>query len=156
MDTVGIFGLSTPKDLLDKLRHDFNVLKNHETAYAAFNFFVTAEHLVDWLHPQDRTEREALRGDPLLALVSHLANGAKHFGPLNKRHVSAKNTKMLGGYFNTSYFPQRYFGRYFGAGRRLGVTLDGTAAAVFGQSMAAVDLAEKVLAYWEQPGRIIT
>ena len=41
----GFFALGTPADLLKKLRHDFS--------YAAFDFFVTAEHLLDWKYPDD-------------------------------------------------------------------------------------------------------
>jgi hypothetical protein len=51
---------------------------------------VTAEHLVDWLHPDDEQQRKTMRADPRLAVVSHLANGAKHFGPLRNHHKSVK------------------------------------------------------------------
>ena len=48
----GIFELRTPQDLLQKLRFDREQLKKDPTnTYLAFNFFVTAEHIKDWLHP---------------------------------------------------------------------------------------------------------
>lgn len=151
----GAFGLSTPTDLLAKLRHDYEILaRRPNDAYAAFNFFVTAEHLVDWIHPIDKSSRNTLRSDPLLAVVSHLANGAKHFGPLSAHHVSVKSSGQTGGFFPAKYFGPRFFSGIFGGGRRLSVTLDGPAAAAFGPTLTAIDLATKVLAYWETPGLV--
>ena len=60
--------MTSPAHLLEKLKHDHATLMHAESAYTAFNFLVTAEQLVDWLHPADRAQREALRADPLLAL----------------------------------------------------------------------------------------
>jgi hypothetical protein len=78
---TGLFELRLPTDLIRKLRHD---LERMETSpldqYAAFDFFVTAEHIVDWLHPTDEPSRRALRDSShLLRITSHLANGSKHF-----------------------------------------------------------------------------
>lgn len=48
----GVFSLKTPKDLLGKLQHDYERLKaNRLDTYAAFDFFVTSEHLLDWIYP---------------------------------------------------------------------------------------------------------
>ena len=48
----GIFELNTSRDLLEKLRFDVRQLENDPTnTYLAFNFFVTAEHMKDWLYP---------------------------------------------------------------------------------------------------------
>ena len=59
-------------------------------AYAAFDFFVTAEHLLDWLHPDSangKADREKLRNQyEILQTVSHLACGAKHFDGLRNYH----------------------------------------------------------------------
>jgi hypothetical protein len=48
----GIFGLTSPRDLLDKLMYDFKRLKADEgqqaMLYTAYDFFVTAYSLVDW------------------------------------------------------------------------------------------------------------
>ncbi len=45
--------LITPKYLLRKLEHDYaRVQRNPRDTYAAFDFFVTAEHMVDWVSPE--------------------------------------------------------------------------------------------------------
>ncbi len=61
----GFFALRTPQDLLAKLRHDHaRLVDNPIDSYAAFDFFVTANHLVDWIWPsatrtQQRDNRRA-------------------------------------------------------------------------------------------------
>jgi hypothetical protein len=77
--------------------------------YAAFDFFVTAEHIVDWLHPRDEALRLGLRtSSPLLRITSHLANGSKHFEATAKRHRSVTATEKLRyaeeGYFEVGVF----------------------------------------------------
>lgn len=43
-------GLRSPQDLMEKLEYDFRYLKDSpDNQYLAFNFFVTAEHLPDWV-----------------------------------------------------------------------------------------------------------
>jgi hypothetical protein len=77
----GFFELKTSKDLLRKIEHEYDDLETHPTeSYAAFNFMVTAYHIVDWLYPNDSSKRKTLIDNTLLLQVaSHLANGAKHF-----------------------------------------------------------------------------
>ena len=58
-------------------------------ASLAFNFFVTAEHLPDWLH-----QRGLVKDNGILRIVSHLANGAKHFSLDPKRHKSVTATSL--------------------------------------------------------------
>jgi len=44
----GFGELRLPADLLRKLRHDFERMKmSPQDQYAAFDFFVTAEHIID-------------------------------------------------------------------------------------------------------------
>ncbi|MCA1585671.1 MAG: hypothetical protein LC791_13195 [Acidobacteria bacterium] len=55
----------------------------------------------------------------------------------------------MSGYFPGTYFSSRYFSaRYFGV-RGLMVDLDGEAVRAFDQSIPAIELAEKVLSYWD-------
>jgi len=108
----GLFELQTPADLVRKLRHD---LKRMETSpfdqYAAFDFFITAEHIVDWLHPMDEPARKALRvNNALLRITSHLANGSKHFQATAKKHRSVTRTEKFRyveqGYVEPGYFAE--------------------------------------------------
>ena len=154
---TGALGLTTPKHLLEKLRSDFAALSaSPDDPYLSFNFFVTAEHLPDWLHPGavGKASRKALRAsDPLLQVTSHIANGLKHFDHLSKHHTSVLGSGRKGSYFSAlgPMFQSGYFGR-----RALVVELDATLTAGIGKStIEVVELAEKVLDYWEAPGRVV-
>lgn len=146
---TGIFNLSSPSDLVQKLKHDFDrICKSPEDPYAAFDFFVTAEHMIDWLYPDSRypdskSKREALRSSsPLLSLCSHIASGSKHFVAIAKHHNS----------FSTSYVHPGSFSDGFSSGFDIGglvVVLEGDAKTAFGKQIYAHDLAKKVLDYWE-------
>jgi len=81
----GLFRLQTPPDLLSKLRHDFGRLeKDPLDEYAAFDFFVTAYHLLDWIYPDAEDvhnrdiRRQVEQDNALLQVCSHIANGSKH------------------------------------------------------------------------------
>ncbi len=143
MSFSGLFELKTPADLFRKLEHDLRRLEAEPlNAYAAFDFFVTAEHMLDWVHPNDpagqKTERQSA---PLLEVCSHLANGSKHFQATNPRHRSVGDTKLHGGAFSSG------FSRGFDISR-LEVHLQGNAAAAIGQVVEVTDLARKVLDHW--------
>ncbi|MEJ7605694.1 MAG: hypothetical protein WKF37_05380 [Bryobacteraceae bacterium] len=81
----GAFSLQCPEDLLKKLEHDLGRLHaNPLDQYAAFDFVVTAEHMLDWVypdHPQSNWKRRAeeRNNSKLLQITSHIASGAKHF-----------------------------------------------------------------------------
>ena len=48
----GVFGLKTPADLLQKMARELARLRDDpDNVDHAFNFFVTAEHMLDWLFP---------------------------------------------------------------------------------------------------------
>ena len=50
----GFGSLQTPLDLLSKLEHDLERMRvSPEDTYAAFDYFVTAEHVIDWAYPDD-------------------------------------------------------------------------------------------------------
>ena len=154
----GIFDLASPPDLLAKLRREYKRFRGApDDADHAFNFFVTAEHMLDWLHPGSSGEprRRAVRtSDPLLETVSHLANGAKHFDRLKPHHKAVSDTTRRGGWFGRHYFAKGYFAREYFAEPTLVVKLSGAAAAKFGSSVTAIALAGHVLVYWSAPGRV--
>jgi hypothetical protein len=147
--TTGIFALSSPRDLFEKLRHDLDELKAQpDNTYLAFNFVVTAEHMLDWLHPgsANRKIRERLRTDPLLALISHLANGAKHFDFLSPHHQSVRGTEKVSAPITVS--ATRGSRSILPPHSRLIVHLDGQAKQKFGPYIEVVDLATKTYAHW--------
>jgi hypothetical protein len=82
------FALANSLDLFRKLEADLAALRTSSSdSRLAFNFFVTAEHLPDWLGKRALVQQHAL-----LRVVSHLANGAKHFTLDPKRHTSVTGT----------------------------------------------------------------
>jgi hypothetical protein len=145
----GLFELKTPKDLLKKLQSDYERLKrNNVDMYAAFDFFVTAEHLLDWVYPGDANKQQrtqARQNEILLEVCSHIATGAKHFKVEAKQHKSVSDTERMtrrGG-----YFPSAYYGGP--TVHTLVVELQGQAATNLGNTISAFDLATKVLMHWE-------
>jgi hypothetical protein len=150
MSTPGLFNLRTAADLREKLHYEHQRFSAEPlNAYAAFNFFVTAEHLLDWQYPGNAmvlARKEARQKSVILQITSHLANGGKHFVVEARHHTTVSTTRMSFGYFGR-YFGD-YFGRYFGAPGLL-VFLEGDAAAKYGARVHARVLADEVLAYWD-------
>jgi hypothetical protein len=153
----GIFDLKSPKDMLAKLNRELERLRTDpNNVDHAFNFFVTAEHMLDWLYPgypAEKTRRKIRDAEIILEVVSHLASGAKHFDQLAKHHQTVKDAGPKGGYFGSNHFGSRHWRASF-FGRTLRVILDGPAKASLGESVTALELAEKVYTYWSTPGRI--
>jgi hypothetical protein len=142
----GFARLQTAGDLLKKVRHEHELLRQDPSStYVAFNFFITAHHLLDWLHPGFRNaERERIeREHVLLQVVSQLANGSKHFVLEAKKHQSVVRVDAPDGAFDAGAFDSDSFDT-----DELVVVLDGAAAAQFGESIHVVRLAEMVLDFW--------
>lgn len=141
--TKGFFDLQTPVDLLQKLRHDFGRLKESPVdSYTAFDFFVTAYHMLEWRHPDNAKRRQMERDgkSKLLWVCSHLANGSKHFQAT--RRDAVKDTIVHEGPFDDA------FADAFDVSE-LRVELDGEAACEFGPSIGVLPLADKVVHFWE-------
>lgn len=86
---MAFFELKTAVDLFKKAEIDFAAMKDSPgDSKLAFNFFVTVEHIPDWLN-----RRADVNTSPVLRVVSHLANGAKHFTLDDKRHKSVAKTE---------------------------------------------------------------
>ena len=140
----GFSRLQTPADLLQKLVHDLaRMTADPEDEYAAFDFFLTAEHMVDWIHPDSRREREQLRSSKVvLQVTSHVASGAKHFRATALQHRSVESVKRSGyvepGYVESGYFLEP-----------VAIYLSPAEAAYFGgKEIEAVALGQKIVEYW--------
>ena len=147
----GIFQLRTASDLREKLRRDLAKLKAEPLdADAAFNFFVTAEHMLDWVYSgKARTDErtKARQGSVLLRVCSHLANGAKHFEVEGKHHDSVSSTQTVE--HTMSVVNIVSITGPFVSWPRLLLTLKGTAATELGNVIGAIELAERVMDYWD-------
>lgn len=100
------FELTSPVHLFEKILGDLAALEaSPEDSRLAFNFFVSVEHLPDWLGL-----RHLVRDQCILRIVSHIANGAKHFVLRDKRHRSVVRAERSGyvedGYVEPGYFEE--------------------------------------------------
>jgi hypothetical protein len=131
--------LQTPKNLLAKLQFDFARIKaNPLDAYAAFDFFVTAEHIPDWVG-----DKSIKISEPFLRVVSHIANGAKHFRATDPKHKSVKNVDVRKGAFQSGVFQSDAFDV-----GDLVVELKGDEVKMFGAEISVRRLAQMVIEYW--------
>jgi len=110
----GLFELRTPRQLLEKLEADLERLRSaspisKQAQYAAFDFFVTAEHLPDWIEGVTGTKAARHRDYADGKLVSHVANGAKHFHVDPKRHKAMRETRAHPGVFDANVFDSKVF-----------------------------------------------
>jgi len=148
----GLFDLKKPQDLLRKLQHDYRrVVQAPTDTYAAFDFFVTAEHMLDWCYPGDDHEpdRRTLRqNSPLLQVCSHIANGAKHFRIERSHHVSVKHTKVE----QPSFVPGTFQANAFQSNGQFLIDLreEEAEALGLGSPVEVSKLAEKVQHFWEE------
>lgn len=146
MSTYQGFGeLKSPADLVEKLRHDLERLENSShNQYAAFDFFVTAEHIPDWIYPNNWVDRKEHKlSVPLLRITSHIANGAKHFEATKQRHTSVVEIEKER-YVEPDYVVEGCFEDSI-----LVHLTSEEAKAVDTQIIDAKSLASRVLQYWE-------
>lgn len=151
----GFANLLTTVDLFRKLEHDRERMsRDPSDVYAAFDFFVTAEHLLDWILPDApglsrRSARQTRREkEPLLGITSHIASGAKHFRVTAKRHDSVQHADVREGGFDSRAFSPDAFCPSAFAMNGLHIKLeDGTLYHVY-------TLADRVLGHWRNELRL--
>jgi hypothetical protein len=96
--------LQTQADMLLRLRNDLDRMKADPLgAFAPYDFFVSAFHLSEW-------PPKASIDPTLLAVLSHLANGAKHFRATNPKHKSVTDMKTSPAVFQPDVFQHDAFG----------------------------------------------
>jgi hypothetical protein len=140
----GFFTLRTPADLFQKLESDFKRLSSCpatsiEAQYAAFDFFVCAEHMADWVKHANGGSLSQLRSYSDGALASHIASGAKHFRVDTTRHTQVKDTGVDSGTFDSAIFDSNIFHT-----DNLVIELED------GKAISVLDVASRVLTHWRQ------
>lgn len=163
----GLGSLNTPRALFNKLGHDRGRLEaDPADEYAAFDFFVTAYHMLEWVHPngarndagQASKRRLIMNKERLLTIAAELANGVKHFERFS--YSGVVNVETAGGYWPRGYWPRGYWPagywpRGFRKEPKLIIKLSTAEARFFGNapSLVAVDAARKLCAFWKtEPG----
>jgi hypothetical protein len=154
MAMEGLFDLQTPEHLLHKLEWEYAQWQGDPlNTYRAWNFFVTAEHLPDWLA---RAGPKLLQGfgihafkrdKPLLRICSHLASGGRHFRP-RADHTSVAATRQRLGYVKPGYVKPGYV-----EPSALMVDLTPNEQKVLSSPSAAIEalnLAADILFFWKE------
>lgn len=143
----GFLELTESNDLFKKLEWEYaNLSKNPTNSYIAFNFFVTAWHLLEWIYPDPagKAFRKSLRDEtPLLQTCEHLAVGAKHFAPSSPNHHSVAGSERRDSWGGS-------WGQSWGKSwcKTLVVVLDGQAKDRYGQTITVPDLADQIMEFW--------
>jgi hypothetical protein len=137
----GFGKLVTVEDYWNKLCWEYDELKNdsHNT-YKAFNFVITAYHLLEWIAPkpiggQNVEWPQIKQNIQHLKVCEQLANGAKHFEVDKKRHKSVKTLKS-DGYVEEGYVEEGYFEE------QIIITLSDSS------TLTILDLAESLMSDW--------
>jgi hypothetical protein len=95
----GFFNLQTPEDMLAKAHRDYERMRSKPLdSDAAFDFFVTARHIPDWLMAAGRgSASDAFAQHVQLRICRHIADGAKHFEATAKQHQQIEGTSVRSG-----------------------------------------------------------
>ena len=136
----GFLDLFSAKDLFEKLSSDYEAFcADPKDSYKAFNFFVTAEHIPDWIGNVGIKYNE-----PYLRINSHLATGAKHFEVKNKDKKSVEGFSV-DVYVEDGYVEDGYIETV------LVVNLTDEEAELIGMETIELNkLAKNVFEYWEK------
>lgn len=144
----GVFGLSTHTNLFEKLEWEYhNLVQEPQNAYHAYNFFVTAWHLLEWKILEDHSARKEMRDkNPILQVCEHLAIGAKHFEPDNPKLESVNETKRNSvwgdGVWAEGAWKEGVWANW------LTISLSGDAQKEFGNIVKAHEFARIVMEFW--------
>ena len=149
----GLFDLLSGEDLCAKLEHDYErVSGNTADVFAAFDFLVTAWHLLEWKYPGNSSKKqreEMCKQYPILALCEHLAVAGKHFEPTNKK------LNAISGTYRDSFWKRGVWAP--GVWKQdfwkddLVVKLTGDAQSAFGDKLTMKEIADRVMAFWHGP-----
>lgn len=148
----GVFGLNSNEDLLKKLEWEYETLLNDiDNPFIAYNFFVTAWHLLEWTYPDPKGVeiRNRIRDiNVLLQICEHIAVGAKHFVPTNKSLKSVASSDK-NGFWAKDFWAPNFWAKGAWA-TWLEVKLEGKAAERYGSVIKVPDLAKATLIFWRE------
>jgi hypothetical protein len=142
---MGLFGMDTPGEMLNKLEKEYRELcANPNDRDVAMNFFVTANHIPDYVFPKSKSEQATMRrSNTALAACEYVANEGKHSFVGNNKITAVSHTELKGAAFDFSSFDSSAF--HTGVPT---VHLKDEAATELGPEISALQLAEKVLSFW--------
>jgi hypothetical protein len=151
---AGLFDLVSVDDLCGKLEHDYQRVKeNASDVFSAFDFVVTAWHLLEWRHPGNEGKnqrRTLLEHNPILAVCEHLCVSGKHYAPSDPRIDAVGASFRSSAWARGAWAPGSWAK---GVWRdELLIDLSGPAADAFGERLTMDRLADLVMEFWRGPG----
>lgn len=151
---AGLFDLVTADDLCSKLDHDYRRVKaDPADVFAAFDFVVTAWHLLEWKYPgnKGKIQRNALSEQyPVLALCEHLCVSGKHYEPTDPKLQSVLGSFRNSAWKRGAWTPGVWAKDAWQDG--LVVELSGAAKAAYGDRITMDQLADLVVEFWHGQG----
>lgn len=99
----------TSRELLEKVKLDYEILVKDTNGYNIFNFFVTAYHLKDYIVNEfglneNKDIRTFKNMQELLDLAGFIANKGKHFKVINKNYKTMETRFYSGKHDGTMLF----------------------------------------------------
>ncbi|MEO8077062.1 MAG: hypothetical protein ABI818_12075 [Acidobacteriota bacterium] len=143
----GFGSLKTPQDQLAKVQRTLARLQGRPTdSDIASDFFINANNLVDWVYPgkPKPAARKTLEQEPLLELVSHIANRSKHWVVTHSVHRSFKDAETRPPVYDADVFDPAVYQTE----PELVVLLKEPTAG-YRDEIRVLDLAADVVAWWE-------
>ncbi len=139
------YGLQTPRDLLEKLKRDAELLGDEVTSDRFFNFVITGYSLIDWIKNDPaglaaaKSAAKAMYDDPWIKVCGDLATASKHFILTTRKAITAETESLRG------WGRGRWGKGSWGRGEEdIQLELnDGT-------TVSCLELAENVVNSWEQ------
>ncbi len=138
----GFFEITSPRDLLDKAKRDYEKMKTDTSSDTVFNFFVTAYHVMDYvkaLGTIDKPAIDQLYADADFRMCQFLCNKGKHIKLRSKEPFKAKHQPAIEGGTLGSF----EFGFDCLGGPERFVLLDGD------QVINVIELGERLIDKWE-------
>jgi hypothetical protein len=149
---AGLFDLVSADDLCAKLDHDYRRIKSDPSdVFAAFDFLVTAWHLLEWKYRRPAEQVKLRNQHPILALTEHLCVSGKHYEPTHQKHQSVQGSVRKSAWARGTWAPGVWAK---GAWQdSLEVELSPDAAAAIGEERITMDrLADLIMEFWRGPG----
>lgn len=148
---LGAFGYDSPIDMVGKLGRDYQRMRvDPHDKDAAIDFFKTADCLLDWWAPDNKTtgdralqRKQIVASNPDVKLTRRIANGSKHFVVLSDPDGNVGSKEEHGGFSPAAFSPNAFSPSAF--------KFDGLQVEKpDGNYEPALALAARVLDFWKQ------
>ena len=138
--TESFFEISSPRDLFEKAKRDFERMKSDLNTDSIFNFFVTVYHVMDYVKAQGNARQDAIEkmyDDEDFRMCNYLCNKGKHLKLEKGDEFQTRHS--VGAVFGKAMFNEVMFNE----GESYSLIADG-------QKIDVTELGHRLLKKWEQ------